>query len=325
MKILITGGAGYVGTRLSNYLYMRGHDVRVLDTLIYGNQGLYKNIQIMCGDIRDAVACERAVKDTDVVYHLAAISNDPTGDLDPQLTRHVNFHGTRTMLEAAVQSTVKRFIFASSSSVLGIQEGENVTEETTPNPLTPYSTTKLEAEQSVQNYAGKQLTTVAIRPATICGPSPRQRFDLAVNALTASAFFDEKITVYGGDQKRPITTISDMIYLYEHLLTVPDELINGEVFNAGWENKTILQIAEMIQKEVKTRDGGRPEIKIKPTVDLRDYHITSQKVSRILNWYPGSTSVDMVRELVQQMELGYISDPSKDIYHNIKMLTKKDK
>jgi len=324
MKVLITGGAGYVGTRLSNYLYQRGHDVKVLDTLIYGNRGLYKNIQIVVGDVTNSSACNAAVQNTDVVYHLAAISNDPTGNLNPELTFAVNFKGTKMILEAARQAKVKRFIFASSSSVLGIQEGENVTEETPPNPITPYSEAKLKAENLVCEYADKNFVTTAIRPATICGPSPRQRFDLAVNALVGSAFFDKKITVFGGNQRRPNITMSDMICLYEHLLNIPGDLINGEIFNAGWENKTILQMAELIQKEV-TINGNQlhPKIEIRPTNDQRDYHITSDKISETLNWYPRFTIVNMVHELIHLMELGYISDYTKDIYHNIKVLTKR--
>ncbi len=322
MKILVTGGAGYVGTRLANALTAAGHAVRVLDSLIYGDRGLRPGIELLRGDVTDPAAARAAAAGCAAVLHLAAISNDPTGELDQRLTERVNVGGTQILLREASRAGVARFVFASSSSVLGIQAEPDVTEETRPAPITAYSRSKLEAEGLVRAAHASDFTTVVVRPATICGPSPRQRFDLAVNALTGSAFFDERIVVHGGEQRRPNLAISDMLRLYALLLEAPAELVGGQVFHAGWENLSLLQMAERVRALVSTRAGTPPALEIRrESQDPRDYHISSRKLERVLGFAPRSGIDAMVRELVQVLELGFLGDYRSPHYHNLKVLT----
>lgn len=324
MVILVTGGAGYVGTRLANRLFRKGHSVRVLDNLTYGNCGLFSGIDLYVGDITVPIDVKKAVKGVDLVYHLAAISNDPTGNLNETVTEAVNYVGSINVLDAAKNAGVKQFIFASSSSVLGIQEGENVTEETEPNPITIYSRTKLKAEKEILAAASDNFITTAIRPATICGVSPRQRFDLVINNLTGLAFFEKKITIYGGDQRRPNLTMEEMLRIYEMLINpcIDRALINGQVFNAGWDNMTVRQMAELVAAQVAyVQNLIEPiQIETKPTIDQRDYHITSKKIETILGFTPKYKVPDAVFDLVQVMSQGFIPNMVNDNYYNLKVL-----
>jgi len=322
MNILVTGGAGYVGTRLVQKLTKHKHNVVVLDTLTYGcaikDFKSDSSITIIQGDIRSKKDVNKALQNIDVVYHLAAISNDPTGDLNPQTTIDVNSGGTEVLLKECNKSGIKRFVYASSSSVFGIQPSENVTEETIPKPITVYSKTKLEAEQMVLGQQG--FVTVAIRPATICGVSPRQRFDLAVNALCGSAYFDDVITVYGGDQRRPNLTMENMLSIYLLLLTISSDRINQQVFNAGWENSTILELAHKVNKHFYV------PIIVKPTKDVRDYHICSKKIEKELGFgplyskYPFFTVDDAIEELKNVMNYGFFQHYKTPKYNNILVL-----
>ncbi|MCK4815414.1 NAD(P)-dependent oxidoreductase [bacterium] len=326
MRILVTGGAGYVGTRLCNYLYRCGHDVIVFDNMTYGNNGLLENIVQYCGDITNPEELQKAMVNIDTVYHLAAISNDPTGNLDEAVTEAVNYIGSINVLDAAENAGVKQFIFASSSSVLGIQEGENVTEETEPNPITVYSRTKLKAEKEILAAASDNFITTAIRPATICGVSPRQRFDLVINNLTGLAFFEKKIIIHGGDQRRPNLTMEEMLRIYRMLIdpNIDHTLINGQVFNAGWDNMTVRQMAELVASQVACAQNKPLElvqIETEPAIDQRDYHITSKKIETVLGFIPKYKVSDAVSDLVQAMSWGFIPNMTNDNYYNLKVLT----
>jgi len=322
MRILVTGGAGYIGTRLVHRLLREGHDVTVLDLLTYGcylqNPNPRCSLKICKGDIRDSKIVKKALEDVGIVYHLAAMSNDPTGNLNPELTRDINYAGTELLLEACGNEGVRQFIFASSSSVFGIQEGENVTEDCTPNPITPYSKAKLEAELAVLNTSLGFITT-AIRPATVCGVSPRQRFDLVVNALCGSAFFDHKLTVYGGTQRRPNLTMTDMIEIYVTLLSLPANYIDKQVFNAGWENCTILELAQMVQNFFVNCS-----ITVEHTDDIRDYHICSEKIERLLSYQPRATVNNAIPELIVAMSQGFMEHYKSSQYNNLAKLKELD-
>ena len=325
MKILITGGAGYIGTRLSNALYKEGHDITVFDNFTYGAQGLYPAIKVVKGDITNSDNVFEHFPRQEVVFHLAAISNDPTGNLDPEFTERVNFEGTTKVLNASRILGVKRFIFASSSSVIGIQSGTNTTENVTPNPLTPYSKTKLAAEMAVVDEASGRFTTCVLRPATVCGVSPRQRFDLVINALTGSAFFDEHITVYGGSQRRPNLAMPDMIRAYNTLLHAEEHLVNGEVFHVGWENMKVIDMAKLVASTVGDITGRKVSITVQEgTTDMRDYHITSDKITSFLDFEPFYTITDMIEELVHSMSVGYITGYKDKKYHNVEILKKNE-
>ncbi|HUW44059.1 MAG TPA: SDR family oxidoreductase, partial [Bacillota bacterium] len=237
--VLVTGGAGYAGSVLVPKLLERGYNVRVLDLMMFGSQGLdpVKNrCEIMEGDIRDSRLVEKCLEGVDSVIHLAAISNDPCSELDHELTKQVNYDATENLVNLAKEKKITRFIFASSSSVYGIKKEPNVTEDLFLEPLTIYSKTKAMAEEFIKKNSDDNFAAVNIRPATICGYSPRMRLDLAVNILTEHAINKGRITVFGGEQKRPNIHIEDITDYYADLLTVSKEKITGKSFNAGSEN-----------------------------------------------------------------------------------------
>ncbi len=334
-KILVTGGFGYVGSRLTPLLLEQGHDVRVLDLNLYGDDGLqalekhpqYQNFksrfQFIRGDIRHPEVVEKALAGREAVIHLAAISNDPTGEIDETLTRQVNFDAVGLLLAKAKSAGIKRFISASSSSVFGIKNEENVTEDLEPEPITSYSKYKMLSEWLVLSASSPEFTTVSIRPATICGYSPRQRFDLTVNKLTADGVTKKKITVHGGQQRRPNLGMTDMINLYCHLLDVPSALINGRTFNFGFENMKVIEIANEIQKQLSDLNA---EIVVTDTTDRRDYHISSSKILRELKYEPISSVRREVQELKKMLLSGAFSDIEDARHYNMKSMNiKRDK
>ena len=296
--VLITGGFGYVGSRLTPLLLEQGYRVKVIDLNLYGDYGLTalkehpdwndfeKRFTYIHGDIRIPSTVQSALQEVDTVIHLAAISNDPTGDIDEKLTKQVNFDAIGLLLSLAKSQGVKRFINASSSSVFGIKNEANVTEALEPEPLTWYSKYKMLSEWLVVGASSPEFVTVNIRPATICGYSPRQRLDLTVNKLSADALTKKVITVHGGNQRRPNVGITDMIHLYVQLITADAHLINGKTFNFGFENLKVIEIAQLIQSEMKDYN---PEIAVTETQDHRDYHISSQKILTVLNYKPVSS------------------------------------
>lgn len=297
--------------------------------MLYGDEGLkaleadahfgeWKDrFRLVRGDLRDPVAVQDALAGVDTVIHLAAISNDPTGEIDEVLTRQVNFDAVGQLLHLARESGVKRFINASSSSVFGIKHDENVTEELEPEPLTFYSKYKALSEWLVLAANGPDFVSVNVRPATICGVSPRQRFDLTVNKLTADAFTKRKITVHGGQQRRPNVGIKDMIQIYGVLVDAEPSLIAGKTFNFGFENQKVIEIAEIIQGELSDL---KPEIEITETQDLRDYHISSAKILKELGYEPVSSIRDEVAELRKALESGIYNDVDDPAYYNMQSM-----
>ncbi|HOW65836.1 MAG TPA: NAD-dependent epimerase/dehydratase [Candidatus Paceibacterota bacterium] len=328
-KILVTGGFGYVGARLTPHLLQLGHDVCVLDLLLYTEAGLdalrrepafpswqdrFKFIQ---GDLRDPEGVEKALTGRDTVIHLAAISNDPTGEIDEVLTRQVNFDALGMLLALSRKAGVERFINASSSSVFGIKDVPNVTEQLEPEPLTFYSKYKMLGEWLVASAASPGFCAVNIRPATICGYSPRQRFDLTVNKLTADAVRKRVITVHGGEQRRPNVGITDMIHLYGELTQSDPTLINGRTFNFGFENHKVIEIARIIQSELQDL---QVEIKITETLDRRDYHISSSKIQTELSYRPISSIRQEVAHLRRALDQGLFPDIEAPQHYNMKFM-----
>lgn len=327
--ILVTGGFGYVGSRLTPRLLSLGYKVTVLDRMLYGRAGLdalmkepaWKDwrprFELVEGDLRDPDAVERATRGVNAVIHLAAISNDPTGEIDEVLTRQVNFDAIGMLLALARAAGARRFINASSSSVFGIKEVENVTEDLEPEPITFYSKYKMLSEWLVVSAASPDFCAVNIRPATICGFSPRQRFDLTVNKLTADAMRKRVITVHGGEQRRPNVGMTDVINLYSELLKTPAELISGRTFNFGFENLKVIEIARLIQGELADLNV---EIKVTDTLDRRDYHISSNKMLNVLNYRPVSSIRAEVAALRRALEDGHFPDIDAPEHYNMKRM-----
>jgi nucleoside-diphosphate-sugar epimerase len=245
--VLVTGGAGYVGGVLVPKLLARGHRARVLDLYLYGEDVLAPwrgpRLEEVRGDLRDRELLARALTGCDAVIHLACVSNDPSFELDPELGRSINYDGFLGLLDLAKKKDVPRFIFASTSSVYGIKEEEDVTEDLSLEPLTDYSKYKVMCEEALLAEDPRGFTPVIIRPATVCGHSPRLRLDLTVNILTNHAVNSGRITVFGGSQRRPNIHIADIADLYTILLELPDERIHRKVYNAGYENHTVSELA----------------------------------------------------------------------------------
>ncbi len=318
-KVLVTGGAGYAGSVLVPKLLERGYDVRVLDLMMFDSRGLSSvkdKCEIIKGDIRDSKLVKICLEGVDSIIHLAAISNDPCSELNHELTKQVNYNATTNLVNLAKERQTTRFIFASTSSVYGIKKEPNVTEDLPLEPLTIYSETKAMAEEFIKENSDDNFTAVNIRSATICGYSPRMRLDLSVNILTEHAINKGRITVFGGEQKRPNIHIEDITNYYADLLEVPKEKITGESFNANSENYTMMQIAEMVREVI----GKHIQIEKIETKDIRSYHISSEKIKRVLEFEPRRTIRDGILDLKKAFETGLIPDPSDSVYRNIERM-----
>ena len=324
-SVLVTGGAGYVGSILIPKLLEKGYRVKVLDLYLYGDNVLEEvkgnpNLIQVKGDIRDRGLLDREIPGTDALIHLACISNDPSFELDPELGQSINYDAFFPLVDISKRSGVKRFIYASTSSVYGVKEEENVTEDLPLEPLTDYSKYKAMCEEVLLKEQSPWFTTVVVRPATVCGYSPRMRLDLSVNILTNHAVNKGRITVYGGEQKRPNIHIEDVADLYMMLLEVPDELIAGKIFNAGYDNYRMMDLAKMVLSVV---DDEGVSIERRQTNDLRSYHISSEKIRRELGFIPVHTVEDAIRDMVNAHRSGKIIDPLNDSrYYNIRVMKK---
>jgi nucleoside-diphosphate-sugar epimerase len=329
-KVLVVGGAGYVGCVLVPKLLSAGYHVTVYDIMFFGDQGLPKpstpNLKIIRGDIRDIKKFTESVAGQDAVIHLACISNDPSFELDPELSKSINFDSFEPTVVASKKAGVKRFIYASTSSVYGVSDSPNVTEDHPLVPLTDYNKYKGLSEPYLRKHQSDDFTTVIIRPATVCGYSPRTRMDLSVNILTNLAYNKGAITVFGGSQMRPNIHVEEIADLYVQLLTAPKELIAGETFNAGFENYTISELAQMVKKVVESEcpDKGVINIETTPSNDLRSYHVSSAKITKKLGYKPKRGVEDAIRDLCKAFKAGKLPNSLDDpTYFNIR--TMKDK
>ena len=325
-SVLVTGGAGYVGAVLVPELLKNNYKVKVLDLYLYGEDVLdsvktNQNLKQIKGDIRDAALLKKELKGVDSVIHLACISNDPSFELNPGLGKSINYDSFLPLVKISRDSGVSRFIYASSSSVYGVKNEENVNEELSLEPLTDYSKYKALCEEVLLKEAAPGFTVLVYRPATVCGYSPRQRLDLSVNILTNLAVNKGEITVFGGEQKRPNIHIKDVVDAYLVALKADALLISNKIFNVGYENYTVKKIAEMVKGVV----GDQVAIKYSKTDDLRSYHISSKKIEKELGFKPRHSVEEAIKDLVEAFELGKIQDPLNNIrYYNIKtMLARK--
>jgi nucleoside-diphosphate-sugar epimerase len=317
-KIFITGGAGYVGSVLTPYLLKKNYQVTVLDLMLYGETLIKnKNLQIIKGDIRNTELLKQTIKGNDIVIHLACISNDPSFELNPTLGKEINLDAFTPLVEISKNLGVKKFIYASSSSVYGIKTEKNVNENMSLEPLTDYSKFKADCEKILFKYKSKDFVTVVLRPATVCGYSPRQRLDLVVNILTNLAYHNREISIFGGDQLRPNIHIQDMVRAYELFIRADDERINGKTFNIGFENLTVNQLAAEVQECI----GSDVKIKKLPTNDNRSYHISSKKIQDELGFITNFKISNAIEDLKNAFEKKLLSDClTNENYFNIKKM-----
>jgi len=326
-NVLITGGAGYVGTVLTPRLLAVGYNVTVYDVMYYGCELTRQpRLKIIDADIRDTERFREACRGVDAVVHLACISNDPSFELDEELSRTINYDCFEPLVIAAKEQGVGRLIYASTSSVYGVSEAPEVTETHPLVPLTLYNRYKGMCEPLLFKHQAPEFACVTIRPATVCGYSPRMRLDLTVNILTNHAVNNGKITVFGGEQLRPNLHILDMCDLYELLLEVPDVKIAGETFNAGYQNHSVMDIAKMVRRVVHDEfpEKGEIEIVTTPTNDIRSYHINSDKIAARLGFRPRRGIEDAVRDLCRAFKDGRLPDSlTDDRYVNVRVLKAK--
>jgi nucleoside-diphosphate-sugar epimerase len=321
-KVFITGGAGYVGAVLVPGLLARGHQLKVLDLYLYGDDVLdrvkdHPHLTQIKGDIRDRDLLAREIKGCDSVIHLACISNDPSFELNPELGKSINYDAFLGLVDIAARAGVQNFIYASSSSVYGIKDEPEVTEDLPLEPLTDYSKYKAKCEEVLLAAATDRFVVTTIRPSTVCGYSPRQRLDLTVNILTNHAVNKGEITVFGGDQQRPNLHIADMADLYAYLLELPHDRLQRKIWNVGCQNYRVREIAEIVRRVIN------PNLTIKtvPTDDIRSYHVSSRRLAEDIGFVPRHTIEEAVRDLKLAFEQGKLPNPMDDLrYYNIKMM-----
>ena len=327
-NVLVTGGAGYVGSLLVPRLLALGHTVTVLDLYLYGHGALdgvgrHPRLVQIIGDLRHPIVIEKALAGCDSVIHLACISNDPSFELDRALGKSINYDAFRPFVRAAKTAGVDRFVYASSSSVYGIKDEPNVTEELAPEPLTDYSKYKALCEAILAEERAPGFATLTIRPATVCGWAPRQRLDVIVNMLTNHAVVNRKIRVFGGNQLRPNIHIEDMCAVYEMALTLPASKIDGKIYNASYDNASVLGIAETIRSVVEADNvfGGKIDLAVEPTDDNRSYKVSSAKIAKELGFVAKKSVEDAVRDLLTAFKDGRLTNTvSDDRYYNIKTM-----
>ena len=320
-KRIVIGGAGYVGCQLVSELMKKEYEVTVFDLMIYGNNlpTNAKNLNIIQGDVRDIEKLKHSLKSQDAVIHLACISNDPSFELNPKLGKEINFDCFKPLVLASKEQGVKRFIYASSSSVYGVKDTPEVTEESSLEPLTDYSKFKAQCEDVLLSNTDANFIGTILRPATVCGYSPRQRLDLVVNILTNFAYHTKKIKIFGGSQLRPNIHISDMVDSYICLLNGKISKVSNQIFNVGFENYSVEKLALMVKENIQENI----ELEYTKSDDNRSYHISSKKISNVLNFKPNKNINEAIKDLIAAFEQKLLSNTfNNDEYYNIKKMQK---
>lgn len=322
--VLITGGGGYVGSALVPRLLADGYTVRVFDLFWYGERVFaagndHPKLQLVKADIRDQAAVRQALRGVETVIHLACISNDPSFELNPQLGKAINRDAFPGLVQAAQAAKVRRFIYASSSSVYGLRPEPEVREDAEKTPLTDYSLFKLQCEQILMEASGDgAMTKIIVRPATLCGYAPRMRFDLTVNILTIHALVNRRIRILGGAQFRPNLNILDMVRAYELLLTASHDQVHGIPFNVGYQNYSVEDIARMVKE---TLGDETIQLDYVPTDDSRSYRINSDRIRERLGFAPRHSLEDAVRSIAEAYSQGRLTEPlTNPLYYNIKRM-----
>lgn len=329
MKLLITGGSGYVGTRLTNYLLQNHKDLFIYnyDISFFGDDHLpigNKQYYYLKEDIRDQEKFEKAIRDNeiDIVIHLACISNDPTFELNSKISKIINYDCFEHLVKISKKNSVKKFIYASTSSVYGISDSPRVDETHELVPLTDYNKFKAMCEPILNNYINDDFQGVTIRPATVCGFSEKMRFDLTVNILTNFAYNKKIINIFGGEQYRPNLHIDDMCRLYELLIFSDTKKINGEIFNAGVQNLKVSEIALMVKKIVESHIDEEVKLNFTESNDKRSYRVTSDKIKDMLNFNMKKNVEDAINDICLGFKNNSIKNSFDEKFSNIKVLQK---
>lgn len=306
MRLFVTGACGYKGSVLVPKLLAKGHQVVAFDIQWFGNHlQPHPALTVVQGDVRDPDQID--LDGVDAVIHLSSVANDPCGDLDPKLTWEISCLATMQLADRCMRKGIKRFIYASSGSVYGVKEEEQVTEDLELLPISEYNKTKMCGERIVLSYE-KEMAVQIVRPATVCGFSPRMRLDVSVNMLTMQALMNGKITVFGGEQTRPNIHIQDITDLYLFLLDHPE---HTGVYNAGFENLSILDIARMVTEHVPA------EIVVTPSNDPRSYRVNSDKLLAT-GFRPRYRVEDAIKEIVGMYRQGALKND--DRWYNLKWM-----
>lgn len=325
-NVLITGGAGFCGSLLVPRLLTAGYHVTIYDILYFGKDFLpldNPNLRLVEGDVRDLEKFSDAVEGQDGVIHLACISNDASFELDEALSTSVNLDAFEPLVIASKRAGVRRFVYASTSSVYGVSDAPDVTEDHPMVPLTLYNKYKGMCEPLLWKHTDDSFTGAIFRPATVCGHAPRQRLDLSVNILTNHAVTNGKIRVFGGGQLRPNLHIRDYCDLCQLMLEAPARKVAGQAFNCGYQNMSIMDIARLVNKVVEDLMPERAPIDIvtEPTDDIRSYHINSDKIARVLGFRPRHSIEEAIADLVAAFRDGRLPDSMDDArYYNVRTL-----
>ena len=326
-NLLITGGSGYVGSRLI-YKLLEETNINIVnyDISLFGDEHLPKNKKfVYCKkDITDSLAFSKAIieNEIDTVLHLACISNDPTYELNSELSKKINYECFEDLVKTSKKNNVKKFIYASTCSVYGISDSPNVTETSELKPITDYNKYKALCEPILIKYLDNNFQGLIIRPATVCGFSEKMRFDLTVNILTNFAYNKKIINIFGGQQYRPNIHIDDMCRLYEQIVFSDIKNINGEIFNAGFQNLKVAEIAEMVKKIVEKHIGQEVKLNFTESNDKRSYRVTSDKIINKLNFNMKKNVEDAINDLCIGFKEGKIKDSFDEKFLNIKVLQK---
>jgi nucleoside-diphosphate-sugar epimerase len=308
--VLVSGGGGFVGTVLTDRLLALGHEVRVLDTFWFGDfLGERERLTKITGDMRDPRAVNAALEGVQTVIQLACLSNDPTSDLDPDLTKSINFDACRDIIHAARRKGVRRFIYASSASVYGVRDEPNIVEDMRLEPITLYSRYKAEIEDELFAIDDPGFTTVAVRNSTVSGFSPRMRLDLIISIFVRAALRKKLITIEGGNQLRPLIHMQDLVDFYVLLLNADHASIHRQAFNVSSDNYKVIDVAKMVQERIPC------EFAFAGFTDPRSYHVDTGKVERMLGYKPSRTIESAIDEVAAALIDGRIDDDDPRCYN----------
>jgi len=320
-KIIVIGGAGYVGCELVRELLKNKFKVLVYDLMIYGNNLPNKNpnLEVVQGDIRNISKLKESLKNQDILIHLACISNDPSFELNPKLGKEINYDSFKPIVKEAKDLGINHFIYASSSSVYGVKDKADVTEQDTLEPLTDYSKFKANCEDILLSQTNENFIGTIIRPATVCGYSTRQRLDLVVNILTNHAYHYNKIKIFGGNQLRPNIHIGDMVSSYISVISCEVNKVKNQIFNVGFENHSVSKLAEMVKNNLK----NDVEIEYIKSNDNRSYHINSDKITKMIGFKPKKNIDTAIKDLIRAFKAKKLIDTFNNIeFYNIKKMQK---